>query len=58
MKMNENTTKVFKYEDAVVILYKGGDYDVCTKNGIEYCADIKEFRRWFPKLAEAVDKEL
>ncbi|MDR2597306.1 MAG: hypothetical protein LBC76_08315 [Treponema sp.] len=56
--MNEITTKVFKYDEAVVILYKGGDYDVCTKNGIEYCADINEFRRWYPELAKVVEEEL
>jgi len=57
--MKMNNAKVFKMEDgATVILYKCGDFEVCTKNGIEYFRDLNELTRWYPEYAKTVNEEL
>jgi len=53
MKMSKRT-QVYVIDEARVIIYAGGEIDVCTKKGIEYCPDFNDFERWYPELAEAV----
>jgi hypothetical protein len=51
---------VFKFEEksTIVILYVGGDFDVCNENGIEYFDYFEELEKKYPEYSKVIDEAL